>query len=198
MNTQPENSLPETEPQHARADVATEEQSDKSSNADLQTETKAAAASAVDPSLEDLQAQLAEAEKRVLMAQADLENFRRRTRQNAQEQIKYASLDLMSEILESVDNLNRAVEAHANDPDGKGLADGVHLVAQQIANALANHGCKKIESEGQPFDPNRHQAVTVEPSNDHDPNMVLQELRAGFQLHDRVIRPAQVIVSGEV
>jgi len=191
MNTQPENRTPEADWQPDKAKSAANERptddSEQAGSSPVETSS--------DATLEDLQVQLAEAEKRVLMAQADLENFRRRTRQNAQEQIKYASLALMNEIVESVDNLKRAVEAHQNDPDGTGLAEGVKLVAQQISNALANHGCNKIEAEGQPFDPTFHQAVTMQASDTLPPNTVLQELRPGFLLHDRVIRPSQVIVS---
>ena len=83
-------------------------------------------------SIEDLQSQLADAEKRVLLAHADLENFRRRNRREMQDQMRYASLTLMTEILESVDNLQRAIEAYETEPNGDGLVEGVKLVSQQI------------------------------------------------------------------
>ena len=83
-----------------------------------------------------LQDQLKEAEKRVLMAQADLENFRRRVRRESQDQIKYAAGGLMTDLLESVDNLHRAVEAYETDPNGDGLRDGVKLVTSQIMESL--------------------------------------------------------------
>jgi molecular chaperone GrpE len=145
--------------------------------------------------IEELKTQLADAEKRVLLAQADLENFRRRTRRDMQDQIRYASLGLMGEILEAVDNLSRAIESYESDPNGEGLVDGVKLVAQQISTVLENHGCKKIEAIGQPFDPSLHQALQMQASEDHAPNTVVLDLRPGFQLHDRVIRPSQVFVS---
>jgi molecular chaperone GrpE len=145
--------------------------------------------------IEQLQQQLAEAEKRALLAQADLENFRRRTRRDMQDQLRYASLPLMNDLLEAVDNLNRAIEAHNNDASSKGLLEGVQLVAQQISTVLENNGCKKIEAVGQPFDPNLHQAVSMQPSDEFPANTVMQELRTGFQLHERVIRPSQVFVS---
>lgn len=156
---------------------------------------EAAAGNDGEVTVESLQAQLADAEKRVLMAHADLENFRRRTRRDLQDQIKYAPLSLISEILETVDNLNRAIESYENDPNGDGLVEGVKMVAQQISTTLSNNGCKQIESIGQPFDPNLHQAMQMQPSNEFDANTVMMDLRPGFQLHDRVIRPAQVFVS---
>ena len=112
-----------------------------------------------------------------------------------QDQLRYASVPLMNELLEAVDNLHRAIDAHEKDPSSEGLLEGVRLVAQQISTILENNGCKKIESVGQPFDPNLHQAVQMQPSNEFAANSVMRELRTGFQLHDRVIRPAQVFVS---
>jgi molecular chaperone GrpE len=146
-------------------------------------------------SIEGLQAQLADAEKRVLMAHADLDNFRRRTRRDMQDQLRYATLGLMSELLESVDNLQRAIESYEQDPNGEGLVEGVKLVAKQISTTLENNGCKKIEAVGRPFDPNLHQALQMQSSNEFEPNTVMMDLRPGFQLYDRVVRPAQVFVS---
>ena len=148
-----------------------------------------------EPTIESLQMQVADAEKRVLMAHADLENFRRRNRRDMQDQLKYAPLKVMQDVLEAVDNLQRAVESYEADANGDGLVEGVKMVAQQINTALETHGCKKIEAVGQPFDPNMHQALQMQPSDEHDANVVMQDLRSGFQLHDRVIRPSQVFVS---
>ncbi|MDA7903810.1 nucleotide exchange factor GrpE [Mariniblastus sp.] len=157
--------------------------------------TTDSAANSGETSVENLQAQLADAEKRVLLAHADLENFRRRNRREMQDQMRYASLTLMTEILESVDNLQRAIEAYETEPNGDGLVEGVKLVSQQIAASLENHGCKKIKAVGQPFDPNLHQAIQMQPSAEHAANLVAADLRPGFQLHERVIRPSQVFVS---
>ena len=145
--------------------------------------------------VEQLQAQVADAEKRVLIAHADLENYRKRTRRDMQDQMKYASLRLMTELLESVDNLQRAIESYQLEPNGDGLAQGVAMVSSQISKVLEDHGCKKIDAVGQTFDPNLHQALQMQPSDEHPANTVMQDLRAGFQLHDRLIRPAQVFVS---
>jgi molecular chaperone GrpE len=160
----------------------------------------AAMESMVDPSQEisaedHLREQLADAEKRILLAQADLDNFRKRTRRDMQDQVKYASLGLMNELLESVDNLQRAIESYRQEPNGDGLAEGVAMVSSQISKALENNGCKKIDAVGQPFDPNLHQALQMQPSEDHPENTVMMDLRPGFLLHDRLIRPAQVFVS---
>ena len=145
--------------------------------------------------VDQLKAQVADAEKRVLMAHADLENYRKRTRRDMQDQMKYASLPLMNGLLESVDNLQRAIESYEQEPNGDGLAQGVAMVSAQISKVLEDHGCKKIDAVGQPFDPNLHQALQMQASDDHPANTVMQDLRPGFQLHDRLIRPTQVFVS---
>ena len=164
---------------------------DAAMETDAATTEPAEALSEVD----QLKAQVADAEKRVLMAHADLENYRKRTRRDMQDQVKYASLPLMNGLLESVDNLQRAIESYEQEPNADGLAEGVVMVAAQIAKVLEDHGCKKIDAVGQPFDPNLHQALQMQASDEHPANTVMQDLRSGFQLHDRLIRPTQVFVS---
>lgn len=145
--------------------------------------------------IQQLQDQLKDAEKRVLMAQADLENARRRIRSESEERIKYAPGGLMTDLLESLDNLHRAVEAYEAEPNGDGLRDGVKLVASQIMESLGKRGCLPIEAVGQPFDPNLHQALQMQASDEQPANSVIQDLRTGFKLYDRVLRPSQVFVS---
>ena len=161
---------------------------------DVAMETEPAATEELSE-VDQLKAQVADAEKRVLMAHADLENYRKRTRRDMQDQMKYASLPLMNGVLESVDNLQRAIESYEQEPNGDGLAQGVAMVSAQISKVLEDHGCKKIDAVGHPFDPNLHQALQMQASDDHPANTVMQDLRPGFQLHDRLIRPTQVFVS---
>ena len=145
--------------------------------------------------IEKLKAALDESEKRALIAAADLENYRKRSAKNAQEQIKYASLPIMSELLEAVDNLNRAIESATEDGSNSGLLEGVKMVSGQILNILKSNNCELIPSVGEPFDPNLHQAVQMQPSDEYPENTVMMEMRTGYRLHDRVIRPSQVFVS---
>ena len=126
------------------------------------------------------------------MAVADLENFRKRANRNAQEQVKYASLPLMNELLESVDNLNRAVEAAESNSENSPLLDGVRMVADQILNILNSNHCQAIAAVGQPFDPSLHEAIQMQNSDEFPANTVIMEIRTGYMLHERVIRPAQV------
>ena len=145
--------------------------------------------------LEQLRTELDEATKLHLRSQAELENFRKRMRRDMEDERKYASLPLMRDLLAVVDNIQRAIESSAESDDASGLLDGVKLVAGQLATILEQHNCKRIETLGAPFDPNLHEAIGQEPSEEHAANTVVKEVQVGYQLHDRVIRPAIVFVS---
>lgn len=194
MNTQPEN--PTDEPTFEEVSVDAET---VSLETPLESDTPTGDAAVEPGSMEEqilaLTAKLAEADKRELLNAADMENFRKRTRQNTQEQLRYASLPVMNDVLEAADNLQRAVDAADADTDSGGLLEGVKMVAQQISSILEKHGCQKIETIGQPFDPNCHEAVQMQASDEFPANTVMLEVRTGFKLHDRVIRTAQVFVS---
>jgi molecular chaperone GrpE len=94
-----------------------------------------------------------------------------------------------------LDNVKRAVEAADKTHDTASLLEGVKMVVQQLGVVLARHHCMPIAALGQPFDPNFHDAILHQPSAEHAPNTVIQEVQQGFQLYDRVVRPSQVIVS---
>ena len=145
--------------------------------------------------LDQLEMQLAASEKRALVAVADLENYRKRANKQTRDQVKYASIGMMGELLESVDNLNRAVEAAEKEDANSSVMQGVKMVSDQILNILQSNKCEQIDSVGQPFDPNQHEAVMMQPSDEFEANTVMMEIRTGYKLHDRIIRPAQVFVS---
>lgn len=142
-----------------------------------------------------LQEKLAEAEKEVLRVQADMENYRKRTRRDMQDQLKYANLPLVTEIVGAVDNLQRAIETANTNQSTEGLVEGVSMVATQLCELLDQNGCQKISALGEAFDPNVHEAIQMQPSDQYEANQVSLEVRTGYRLHDRVVRPAQVFVS---
>jgi molecular chaperone GrpE len=144
----------------------------------------------------DLTHKLMAAEQEILRGHAELENFRKRMQRDTEQQIKFANVPLVRDLLDVIDNLNRAVDAaRADETNAKALIDGVQMVSQQFTQALAKHGCKPIEALGTEFDPNFHSAVTQMPSAEYEAGKVALEVAVGYVLHDRVIRPAQVIVS---
>jgi molecular chaperone GrpE len=142
-----------------------------------------------------LQRELEEARTRLLRSQADLENFRKRTRREFDDERRFANLPLLADLLPVLDNVGRAVQAAEKAADGGALLEGVKLVAQQLESVLARHHCTRINAAGSVFDPHLHQAILQQPSIDRPPGTVLMVAQEGYQLHDRVLRPAQVIVS---
>jgi molecular chaperone GrpE len=168
------------------------------SEGELGGPASAAAAATSDGELARLRAELEEAKNRALRGWAELENYRKRTNRQIEEERRYAALPLLRDLLPVLDNVKRAVEAAENTHDTAGLLEGIKMVVQQLGPVLARHHCTPIAALGQPFDPNFHDAILHQPSADFPPNTVIQEVHQGFQLHDRVVRPSQVIVSSPV
>jgi molecular chaperone GrpE len=150
-----------------------------------------------DEEMERLRQTADEADKRVLMAQAEAENFRKRMRRDFEDQVKFAPLPLVSDLLQVRDNLIRAIEAaDSTDSAGDvaGLKEGVQMVAKQLDDVLAKHHVREIPAAGELFDPNFHEAISQMPS-EQPTGTVAHVAVTGFQMHDRVVRPSQVVVS---
>lgn len=155
------------------------------------------ASSDSDLRIAQLSADLQEAQQRVLRVQADLENYRKRVRREMEDERRFAALPLLRDLLPVIDNLNRAIGSVTPDESAAGLLAGVKMVEQQLRTVLQNHHCEAINAEGEPFDPMRHEAIGQQPSAEHPHGTVLLVAQTGYRLHDRVIRPSQVIVSKE-
>ncbi|WP_261364348.1 nucleotide exchange factor GrpE [Stieleria tagensis] len=147
-----------------------------------------------DEEMDRLRRSVTEADKRVLQAQADAENFRKRMRRDYEDQLKFASTDLIIDFLQVRDNLNRALDAAASGQESAGLHDGVAMVVKQMDDVLAKYGVVEIPAEGEEFDPNFHEAISQMPSA-VESGKVAHVAVSGFKLHDRVLRPSQVVVS---
>ena len=147
--------------------------------------------------VEQLRLDLEEVGDRALRAQAELENYRRRIARQMEEERRFALMPLLRNLLPVLDNMRRATEAAENAEDAAGLLEGFRMVAEQLEGVLAQHHCTEIEALHAPFDPNLHEAILQQPSGDHPAGTVLLVTQPGFQLHDRVVRPSQVIVSGK-
>jgi molecular chaperone GrpE len=143
----------------------------------------------------DMAVQLAAEKDRSLRLQAEMENLRTRTSREISEQARYAALPLMRDLLPVVDNIERAIEAATKAGESPSLLEGFKLVHQQLLTALQAHNCVRIEALGEPFDPQFHAAILQQPSDTMPANHVALVAQAGFRLHDRVVRPAQVIIS---
>ncbi len=145
--------------------------------------------------LEALRNELQEAKDRALRSHAELENYRKRVARQMQDERRYAQVPLMRDLLPVLDNLDRAIAAAEKTHDATSLLDGVKIVGGQLEDVLARHQCVKIDALNQPFDPHLHEAISQVPSAEHPANSVMQVAQTGFRVHDRVVRPSQVIVA---
>ncbi|TWT66034.1 nucleotide exchange factor GrpE [Allorhodopirellula solitaria] len=141
-----------------------------------------------------LRGEVEAADKRVLQAQADAENFRKRLRRDSEDQLKFAALPLVGDILQVRDNLQRAIDAATSD-SAAGLRDGVAMVVKQLDDTLAKYGVEPIPADGELFDPNFHEAISQMPHPEVEAGNVAHVAVGGYRMHGRVIRPAQVVVS---
>jgi len=127
---------------------------------------------------------------------ADFENARKRLLRDAEVERKYAAEPFVRDLLAALDNLDRALSAAREAGDDGPLAMGVAATVTQILDVLKRHGATKIAcGPGTVFDPNLHQAVMQQPTDDFEPGQIVQVLQQGFMLHDRVLRPTSVIVA---
>jgi molecular chaperone GrpE len=142
----------------------------------------------------ELEAALAEARDRHLRLAADFDNYKKRSRQEHLETIQHASADLIARLLPGLDDLHKALDHQPQGID-EAWARGLELSVRKLEEALHAHGLETIESMGKPFDPAFHEAIGHEESSEHPEDTVVEELRRGYRLRDRVVRPALVKVS---
>jgi molecular chaperone GrpE len=167
----------------------------------------AEAAAATDPGAEEANAQLATLEGRIadltdrlLRAHAEMDNLRKRTERDKEDTAKYAISKFAREILGVGDNLQRATAAVPPgaadaDPALKALIEGVALTEREFVNVLERNGVKRLDPEGQPFNPHQHQAMIEIDQADVAPGTIVQVYAPGYVLEDRVLRPAMVVVA---
>ncbi|MCX6894956.1 MAG: nucleotide exchange factor GrpE, partial [Verrucomicrobia bacterium] len=128
---------------------------------------------------------------------ADLENYLKRANRERSEAIAYANQSLLQKLIPILDNFEMALAAASNNsPESiKSHADGVAMIHTQLRAALAEAGLEEIDATGKPFDPNFHEAVSEQESAEVPDHHVLQQLRRGYKLRDRLLRPATVIIA---
>jgi molecular chaperone GrpE len=160
-------------------------------------ETGGAVAEESDPAIlrQILAEQLSKAEEnydRLVRLQADYDNFRRRTRQEKEEFYKYASEKMINTLLPVLDNFELALSAEGDSIEN--IKSGVQMIYKQLIDVLATEGVTPIPAVGEQFDPLKHEAVLRAESDEHPDNTIVQELRRGYFLKDKVIRPSMVKV----
>ena len=135
----------------------------------------------------------------VLRVQAEMQNLRRRTEQDVEKAHKYGQEKFSIELLSVMDNLERALDAASQHEDEtvKAIYDGVNLTLKSFMDCFSKFNIEVIDPLGEPFDPQKHQAMSIQESPEAEPNTVISVLQKGYTLHGRVIRPAMVMVSKE-
>ena len=166
-------------------------------------ESEPAAREAIDPALLEseavaaAQAEVAKMREAMLRMQAETENTRKRLTRDLERSRKFALERVMKDLLQVRDSLERGLEIDAENATVEALIEGQDLTMKMLNKVMADHNLEMIDPAGQPFDPEFHEAKTVLPSPGHEENTVIEVLQKGFRLHDRLIRPAMVVVSGK-
>lgn len=164
--------------------MAAEEQTDEDSFNQLKEDLSAAKSEA------------AETYERMLRVMAEFENYKKRAQRQMEENRKYANESLIKELLSVVDNLERAIHASNGEKlEDSSVVEGVEMTLGEIMKLLKKYNVTPVDAHGKPFDPVYHEAVMQEESDAYPANTVITELQKGYLLHDRLIRPAMVVVS---
>jgi molecular chaperone GrpE len=143
-----------------------------------------------------LQEELAAARDAALRAQADAQNVKRRAEQDVEKARKFALEQFTKDLLPVVDNLERALEAASAEVEAaKPIAEGVELTLKSFLDAMKKFNIEVVDPQGEPFDPNLHQAMSMVENNEVEPNTVIAVMQKGYTLNGRLVRPAMVMVS---
>jgi molecular chaperone GrpE len=151
---------------------------------------------------EDIESRLEQTEKekqdlydRLLRSTADFDNFRKRVSKEKDDLIRYGNEKLARELLPVIDNFERALQQAEKSADNKALREGIEMILKQFIAVLEKFGVKYFTSVGQPFDPNKHEAMVHQESGEHEENAVISEFQKGYYLHEKLLRPSLVAVA---
>ena len=148
-----------------------------------------------DDSMAGLQADLDRFRDLALRSQADFDNYKKRTAREKEEAIKYANSTLLERLIAIVDNFELGLSAARAEGEKSPIYSGMSMVLKQLTDFLADNGLQPIDSEGQQFDPNLHEAIAHEPSAEVAEGTVIRQTRRGYRMRDRLLRPSSVVVS---
>lgn len=142
-----------------------------------------------------LTAQVTELKDRLLRNQADYDNSRKRILREKEDAVRYAGEALLERLLPVLDNFEMGMQAAQSATDAKAIAQGFEMVLAQLQQFLRDSGVEAVDAVGHPFDPHRHEALGHHESEDHPEGHVLMQMRKGYKLKDRLLRPASVFVA---
>ena len=183
-----ENSKPEEQ-----VDVAEQETVEQVEEILSEEET---ATSELEQRIEELTDQLAQAKDQTLRAHAESQNIKRRAEQDVEKAHKFALEKFVGELIPVLESLEKGMEsAEQSEGSSEAMLEGMRLIQKQFLDALAKFKVEQVDPAGQPFDPNFHQAISMVPNPELEPNTVMDVFQKGYTLHGRVVRPAMVVVS---
>ena len=185
-DTNIENSVSNTD--NSEANASDSENNSEESIKDEESESQ-------DTKIKELEKLANDNEEKYLRLYAEFENYKRRIQKENQINATYKAQGVLTDILPSIDNIERALQIEGDDESFKSLQKGVQMVHESLLRALKDNGLEEILAEGKEFDPNLHQAVVQDDNPDFKSGEVTQELQKGYKLKDRVLRPAMVKVN---
>ncbi|WP_145339217.1 nucleotide exchange factor GrpE [Staphylococcus epidermidis] len=185
-NTKIENSVSNTD--NSEANASDSENNSEESIKDEESESQ-------DTKIKELEKLANDNEEKYLRLYAEFENYKRRIQKENQINATYKAQGVLTDILPSIDNIERALQIEGDDESFKSLQKGVQMVHESLLRALKDNGLEEILAEGKEFDPNLHQAVVQDDNPDFKSGEVTQELQKGYKLKDRVLRPSMVKVN---
>ena len=144
---------------------------------------------------EGLQADLERFRDLALRSQADFENYKKRSAREKEEAIKYANSALLEKLIAIIDNFELGLEAARAEGESSAVFSGMSMVLKQLMDFLTEHGVQPIDATGQTFDPNLHEAIAHEPSDEVPESVIIRQTRRGYRMRDRLLRPSSVVVS---
>jgi molecular chaperone GrpE len=180
----------EKENQTVEYDVQDEDAADDSAGENSSSELEQ-----LEGEVASLKKENSELKDQYLRKHADFENYRKRMTREKADSVKYANQELLKDLIEVIDNFDRAIKSGDDSQDFNAFRDGISMIEQQFTGMLQSKwGLEKMESEGAEYDPNSHEALMMEESEALEIPTVLEDFQAGYRLHDRVLRPAKVKV----
>ena len=185
-DTNIENSVSNTD--NSEANASDSENNSEESIKDEESESQ-------DTKIKELEKLANDNEEKYLRLYAEFENYKRRIQKENQINATYKAQGVLTDILPSIDNIERALQIEGDDESFKSLQKGVQMVHESLLRALKDNGLEEILAEGKEFDPNLHQAVVQDDNPDFKSGEVTQELQKGYRLKDRVLRPSMVKVN---
>ena len=191
MSTEQETSEPLTE-----AEQMNQQEQQASESEQMTQEGQQDSIEVLKQELEEAQQKSQENWDKAVRVQADMENLKRRTQKDVENAHKFALEKFSKELLNVVDSLELGIQAASGDtPDVEKLKEGMELTLKQLQAVLKKFNIEALDPTGEPFNPEHHQAMSMQPSDEHEPNTVVNVFQKGYLLNDRLIRPAMVVVS---